>query len=445
MTADASPAADGIAVRRVPGPVLRWARSPSTRFALLIGALMYVSYAAAHDAWQNPALIGVALVIGSCLPWYARGSNALDQKVRSATLSVLAGRLARFAAQLAFNAAAFGAIALGGGFVEESVALVGGAFGAALLTTLASLGAQEIAMRLALAGRGDPVRNVQIGLSANVVATAVATAGFAQVAAGYTALAAVLGAAGLGVALISDLRARFPGKGGVACLFGTFNPVHREHLALALRAVEERGATKVYVHPTGVPRAHREWLERGEIRIARIEHGFVVYERTEKADAAVDYFPTGNRFLQPETRIELIRLAIRDRGLEGTVEPLYLPDAYAARGFAGILDEVRRMHPGEPIHLLHGNDVGGFMVRGIGDGWGVLPRIRPMPVRRTPGVSATAIRGGAEGLSTPSVEAVLKALRAGETGLVLHGTAYALDDRAVLRPVPSPPDVRSAA
>jgi nicotinic acid mononucleotide adenylyltransferase len=346
---------------------------------------------------------------------------------------VLLGRVTRFSAQLLFNLSAFGVLSLGGVFGRGHGAPLGGVLHAAFLTTLASLGAQEIAIRIALSGRGDQVRNVQFGLSANVVATAAATAGATTFAAGYSIAAGVLGAMGLGAALYSDFRVLFPGRGGVACLLGTFNPIHREHLALALRALTERGLSKVYIHPTGIPQIHRAALEQGEIRVARVESGFCVYERTEKADAAVDYFPTGNKFLHPETRIELIRLAIRDEGLEGRVEPLWLPDAYAKNGFPAVLDEIRKRHPDEAIHVLHGNDVGGFLVRAIGDAWGLWPRTRAMPVKRTPGVSATAIRAGALGLTTHSVEFVLDAMRLGRQRIRLLNRDYFIDEQFILR------------
>ena len=67
-----------------------WAASRSTRFALLIGGLTYLSYAAMHDAWGNPALIGVSLFFAIALPWYSRISNLVEQRANH--LSALAGR-----------------------------------------------------------------------------------------------------------------------------------------------------------------------------------------------------------------------------------------------------------------------------------------------------------------------------------------------------------------
>src|SRR5919199_1731122 len=82
---------------------VRYLNSPSTRFGLFIGLLMYTSYGYAHNTWANPALIGVTAFIGLCLPSYARLSNKLEEKTNHRTALVTAGRVARFAAQFAFN------------------------------------------------------------------------------------------------------------------------------------------------------------------------------------------------------------------------------------------------------------------------------------------------------------------------------------------------------
>ena len=40
-------------------------------------------------------------------------------------------------------------------------------------------------------------------------------------------------------------------------------------------------------------------FRKGEIRVGRLENGFQIYEKTDKADVAVDYFPTGNSSCRP--------------------------------------------------------------------------------------------------------------------------------------------------
>ena len=122
------------------------------------------------------------------------------------------------------------------------------------------------------------------------------------------------------VGLLSDLRSIFAPKGGIGLYFGTFNPFHNTHLAIMQRAMEERRLDKIIIHPTLIPRLHVEAFRKGEIRVGRLEDGFQIYEKTEKADVAVDYFPTGNMFLPPETRKALIELAVAEAGLGGKVE-----------------------------------------------------------------------------------------------------------------------------
>ena len=161
----------------------------------------------------------------------------------------------------------------------------------------------------------------------------------------------------------------------------------------------ERRLDKIIVHPTLVPRLHAEALRKGQIRIGGLRDGFQVYERTDKADVNVDYFPTGNVFLPPQTRRALIELAMGEADLGDKVEVLFLPEVYEARGFHGVIAEIRKRHPGVRLHALHGTDFGGMMVRSICDdcGW-----IYPWRILRRDGVSATAIRKGAKGM-TPAV------------------------------------------
>jgi nicotinamide mononucleotide adenylyltransferase len=259
-------------------------------------------------------------------------------------------------------------------------------------------------------GYGDLNRNVLLALSANVVATAAATTGLPFVKPVFVGTSLVLGALIFGFGLLSDLRSRFYPQGGVGIFFGTFNPFHATHVAIVERALNERGLSKILVHPTVVPKLHARAFERGEIRIARVEDGLAVLERTPKADLNVNYFPTGNRFFAPETRKLMIELALEEANLADRVEVLWMPDTYREKGFHGVVAEVRRAHPSVAIHGIHGSDLGGMWVRSIYDesGW-----IYPFAVKRRDAVSATAIRNGATGMTTRAVSAVLAQLRAG--------------------------------
>ena len=96
---------------------------------------------------------------------------------------------------------------------------------------------------------------------------------------------------------------------------------------------------------------------------ARLENGFQIYEKTDKADVNVDYFPTGRQFLPPETRKVLIELAVAEAGLGDKVEVAFYREIYNSKGFQGVIAEVKRRYPGVRLHGLHGTDYGGMTVR----------------------------------------------------------------------------------
>jgi hypothetical protein len=399
--------------------------SRSARIALLVGTLMYVSYAYAHESWTNPALIGVTVFVAGFLPFYSRLSNKIEEKANFYTALISAGRVARFAIQLVFNYAIFLAFVMGGVFDAEMLNGLGGILGVAVVTTLASQGAQYLAIICFNRNVGDLNRNVLLGVSANVVVTALATAGLAWAKPAFLVFGLGLGAIVFAVGVLSDLRGFFYPREGIGIFFGTFNPFHSTHMDIVRHALVERDLDKVVIHPTVVPKLHAQALERGEIKIDRVENGMVVYGRMAKADPNVNYFPTGNRFYPPQTRKLLIELAVAEAGLAGRVEVAFYPEIYRDHGFQGVIREIRRRNPGRVLHALHGSDLGGMWVRNICDecGW-----IYPFAVRRTDGVSATAIRNGALGMTSALVGDVLAQLRAGTRVLEVANRRYQNDN-----------------
>jgi hypothetical protein len=377
----------------------RYVRSRSTRLAAFAGLLTYLCYAYAHNSWTNPALIGVALFFALFMPTYTRISNKIEIWSNNQFGFVTAGRLGRFAFQFAVNLALFAVMLWGGGMSRTGVATVGGIAGAALVTSLASQGLQYLGFYLFARGIGDLNRNVLVALCITVVLTALGTAGLPYAREAFLVVGLGLGGLLLLVGLLSDLRSIFAPKGGIGLYFGTFNPFHNSHLGIIKSAMEQRRLDKIIIHPTLIPRAYAEAFRKGEIRVARLEDGFQIYERTDKADVNVDYFPTGNIFLPPETRKALIELAVAEAGLAGKVEVISLRETYDAHGFQGVIGEIKKMHPGVRLHTLHGTDFGGMLVRQICDecGW-----IYPWRIMRRDKISATAIRKGAKGM-TPAV------------------------------------------
>ena len=389
------------------GKAGRYVRSTSTRMAALVGLITYVSYAYAHGSWANPALIGVSLFTGAFLPTYAKLSNKAELWAQNQFGFVTAGRLGRFAPQYAFNLVVFWVLLWGGALIPKGVASVGGFAGAALVTSLASQGSQYLGLFLFQRGIGDANRNVLIGVSINLVLAAFGTAGVPGAREAFLILGFLLGAVLFGIGFLSDLRSIFAPKGGVGIFFGTFNPFHNTHVEMVRRAIEERGLDHVIIHPTLVPRLHVDAFRKGQLRVARIENGFQIYEKTDKADVNVEYFPTGRQFLPPETRKVLIELALAEKGLGNRVEVAFYRDTYNKHGFQGVIREIRRLHPGKRLHAIHGTDIGGMQVRQICDesGW-----IYPWRILRRDKVSATAIRRGAKGMTSDVVTDVLSQL-----------------------------------
>lgn len=399
--------------------VRNYLQSASTRYGYGVGAILFLSYARAFHAWRNPALWGLGLAIGAFVPFYARFSNQIEERIQFRAALVTPGRVGRFLAQLAFNAGVFTWLQRGGVIPEANIASLGGVWAAAGLTTASSQGIQYLAIALANREIGDKNRNVLAGLSANIVVAALAAFGLGWARSLFTVGGVGLGCALFGLSLLSDLRSRWFPRGGVGVFFGTFNPFHKTHLEIIRKAIEARGLERVYLHSTVIPKLHREALEKGEIRIASFDAGMRVYEKTPKADLQVNYFPTGRRFFEYSTRTFLMRLAIEQAGLSEKVVVLELPEVYEETGFYGIVSEIRRRHPASAVHGMHGSDLGGMWIRSIYDesGW-----IYPYPVRRIDGVSATAIRKGATGMASPVVEDILREIRSGAETFSAAGT-----------------------
>ncbi|SKA38611.1 Cytidylyltransferase-like [Enhydrobacter aerosaccus] len=407
------------------GKFSRYVRSPSTRMAAFVGLLSYLSYAYAHNSWSNPALIGVSLFVGVFLPSYAKLSNKAELWANNRFGFVTGGRLGRFIPQYVFNLAVFWVMLTGGALNRAGMASVGGAFGAALVTTLASQGIQYLGVYLFQRGIGDMNRNVLVGLSINLMLTALATAGVPFARDIFLVIGFGFGAILFGVGLMSDLRSQFAPKGGIGIFFGTFNPFHNTHLAMLKRALEERGLDKIIIHPTLVPRLHAEAFRKRQLRVARLDQGFQIYETTDKADVNVDYFPTGRMFLPPETRKALIELAVAEAGIGNRIEVAFMRETYDTNGFQGVIAAIKKAHPGVRLHGLHGTDLGGMFVRQIYDecGW-----IYPWRILRRDNVSATAIRRGAKGMTSGVVTDVLAQLSANVPVVVAGGRRFRNDN-----------------
>jgi len=288
----------------------------------------------------------------------------------------------------------------------------------AALLILASAGIHGFLVTLAYKGHGDRNSNVLLAFSLSAWLTALVLV--------WQPVVYLIGAFAIALAwhlvagVLSDLRAVIHPKDGIGVFFGTFNPIHTTHLRILRNAIETRRLRKIYIHPTTVPKLHRIALASGEVAVS-YQDGMRVYYKTALADPGKNYFPTGNKFYEYEVRKELLQASLKDAGLEGWVEVLDLPHIYDKDGFFGIVRHVQKSHPGIPLHGLHGSDVGGIWVRHIFDacGW-----IYPFPVARTDNISATAIRNGATGYTSETVERFLAAARSGKDFQFPSGYRY---------------------
>jgi nicotinic acid mononucleotide adenylyltransferase len=403
--------------------------SPSTRLGLMVGLIMYVAYAIAGHDYTNVGLMVLSGIIALLLPSYSRFTNKVEEYAALKTACVSIARCARFLPQLLFNLIIFKLFIVAQVVTDAASVSNGRWIDLALLTTVVSQGLQYIAIQFANREHGDKNTNVMLALAVNIVVTAFAACGvgFAK------QVLMVLGGGAVIViflmGFLSDLRSKIYPECGVGVFFGTFNPMHKTHLKMIRDIISERNLAKVLIHPTVIPKLHRDALKKGEIEVVKRTSGMRVYSKTNKADVNVNYFPTGNMFYEYETRDFLLKRAIEEVGLAGKVEVLSYADIYAEKGFYGVMKKIKQKYKGVPIHGIHGSDLGGMWVRNIYDecGW-----VYPYAVRRTDNVSATSIRAGAEGMATRVVEFCLKKLKQGSCIFKLNNREVKID-RGVIK------------
>lgn len=398
--------------------------SPSTLLGFVVGIFMYIGYGISGK-WGNIGLICVSVFVGFFLPFYSEWSNKAEEFINFKFAIVTLGRLTRFILQFLFNLCVFYVFLLTDVVSQENLNNVGGYLGISFLTTFASQGIQYVCIALSNRELGDKNRNVMIGVSVNILVTAFTAIGLTWARPVFLFNGIFFGCLVFGLGLLSDFRRFIAFKGGVGIFFGTFNPFHTTHIRILEDFIKERNLEKVYLHSTVIPKLHKDSLEKGEICIDRYERGMRIYERTSKADLHVNYFPTGNKFYEFETRKKIMEIAIDEASLKGKVEILALPEVYEKKGFYGIIKYVKLFNGGKRIHGLHGSDLGGMWIRSIYDecGW-----IYPYSVLRKDNVSATAIRNGTKGMTLPIIEDIIDCLNDGETSFNVRDRLFEFEN-----------------
>jgi hypothetical protein len=66
----------------------------------------------------------------------------------------------------------------------------------------------------------------------------------------------ILGLIGVFFSLLTDIWGLIPSKGGIGLFLGTFNPVHKTHIAILKTFIAKRQLDKVYLHLTVIPKMH---------------------------------------------------------------------------------------------------------------------------------------------------------------------------------------------
>ena len=287
---------------------------------------------------------------------------------------------------------------------------------------------QYLAGELSNRDIGNIYLNTALALCSSIVISALAALGIKWIQVIFVISGIIFGIIGLVFGLYTDIKAMIAPKGGIGIFCGTFNPVHKSHIAILKKFIEERELEKVYIHSTIVPKLHAKFLKDGIIKIQKMENGMRVYERTEKSDININYFITGNKFYEAKNRYIMLKETIKEIGLQDKVEVLYLPDIYEKEGFYGIIKEIKNRNKGKKIHGIHGSDGGGMMVRAIYDAsFGIWP----YPVIRKDDISATKIREGAKGMTLKSVDILMDKLKdtnKDNTMFNLNGEVYTVSN-----------------
>ena len=257
----------------------------------------------------------MSVFVGVFLPSYAKLSNKAELWANNRFGFVTCGRLGRFIPQYAFNLAVFWIMEWGGALNRDGIASVGGVGSAALITTLASQGAQYVGLYLFQRGIGDANRNVLIGVSVNLVLAALGTAGVPGAREAFLVSGFVFGVVFFGIGLLSDIRSVAAPKGGIGLFFGTFNPFHNTHLAIVKAAIEERRLDKVIIHPTLIPRIYARRVPQGrDSRRAGWRRASRSTKRPRRPTSTSTTSRPAGKFLPPETRKVLIELAVAEAG-----------------------------------------------------------------------------------------------------------------------------------
>jgi hypothetical protein len=332
---------------------------------------MYCSYSSIANLWQNQGLILVCLFFALALPFISRISNKIEERCFFFTCSVSLGRVGRFLFQFCINYAVFITFLHYQVVNPTNVQSFGGIAGVAFLTTATSQGMQYVAILLSNRGIGNVNMNVIFSLAFVTFITALAVLGMGWIKDIFSYLGIFFLLILFSVGLLSDIRALCAPKNGIGIVLGILNPFSSDHLAIIERALQKRDLEKIFIHVATMLPMQVKALKKEEIKIKTQSNNSITCETTAKADVHVDYFPTGNEFIEYGAKISLISDIINASKLREKIEIISYPAIYDKEGFYGVIKEIKHINPLKKIHGLHGNDFDGLVIRKIYDeaGW----------------------------------------------------------------------------
>jgi nicotinic acid mononucleotide adenylyltransferase len=388
--------------------MLKYLSSPLSKLGYSFGIFLYIAFSFVKGEMWDLNLLIVSLLLGMILPYYDKLAKEIQDRVNLSIAVVSIGNLSRVFLYALFFTFFVRTLSLIDFFAKDVLSLSGGLFGYPFVWSLSFLGFRYFANALASRNIGKENTNMFFANTCSVGCAALLISNNASLAIVALAVSIIIGSVFLSIGILSDIRRFVAPKGGIGIFVGTFNPFHNTHFDIIKAFMKDRNLEKVYIHSTAIPKLHNDALLNDEIEILHREMGMRVYKKTSKADPHKNYFPTGNKFYEYDTRLEFIRLALKEGGLENSVEILDYRNDYDQDGFYGVIKRLKNTYPNKRIHAVHGSDSAGMWIRRIYDesGW-----LYPYPVLRVNTISATAIRNGASGMAPDIIENALKFLR----------------------------------
>jgi hypothetical protein len=213
---------------------MAYMKSFYTRLAIILGLVMYTTYAISSQLWESTQLITVSLVVAVFLPYYTKISEWFERKAVYYTGLIFLGKIIRFIWQFGFNYFALMLLLNGGIVRSEDLDIIGGLYGAVALTTFSSQGMQYLSIALANRDYGNHYKNVTFALGTNVMVSALASMGIVWIQYIFIVMGILLGFIGALYSLFTDLMGKLAPKGGIGVFFGTFNPAHKSHMEIVL-------------------------------------------------------------------------------------------------------------------------------------------------------------------------------------------------------------------